>query len=140
MKGRVLGIDDIPNDVQQFIFDFIDSVEQLEVLIFLRTHPQASWTAQQISDEFRSNPASIERRLALLHAACLIEQEKGMLDRFRYHPSPRGTDVTVEKLTSEYKTRRQSLLQLIFSPLKKGRTFANAFVVRKPPPDGDDNG
>jgi hypothetical protein len=35
----------------------------------------------------------------------------------------------LDELAENYKLKRQKIFELIFSPLKRGRQFANAFVV-----------
>ena len=123
--------EDLPKEIRQFVFAVIDSVEQLEVLLFLRKNKESVWTAQAISDQLRSSPPSIESRLSLLISSGLIKPIEGTPISYRYEVVTEEVDQLIQKLSEEYKLRPQKLLTLIFSPLKKGRDFADAFVLAK---------
>lgn len=132
----------MPPDVRQFIFDYIDSVEQLEVLLFLRSRRERAWSVAELSQEFRSSPQSIESRLTLLKENNFIDEAGGQNPAaFRFRSENSELDSLLMKIADEYKRRRQSVLELIFSPLKKGRSFADAFLIRKNPNgNGESNG
>lgn len=125
-----------PSSVSAFIFEYIDSVEQLEVLLLLSGALNRTWTAEELSRELRSNPNSIAQRLQpLCHSGLVvcIDQE------YRYAPKDAALDVVVRELALANKTHRHRVLELIFSPLKKARMFADAFRLGRKE-DGDDNG
>jgi hypothetical protein len=131
---------EIPNSVRQFIFDHIDSVEQLEVLALLFTKSETWWTSQSISNELRSSAPSIQVRLKHLKSGKLIEENPTQPTLYRYRSGDVQQDTLVASLVDEYRKRRQSTLELIFSPLKKGRNFADAFKIKSPDEEGDENG
>src|SRR5687768_16699022 len=62
----------IPEDVRRFLLQCIDSVEQLEVLLLLHGAPAQAWNAEAVAQALYSNPDSIARRLAGLHANGLV--------------------------------------------------------------------
>jgi Mn-dependent DtxR family transcriptional regulator len=121
---------DIPENVRQFIFAYIDSVEQLEVLFLLRAEPGQSYTASQISGQLRSSEASVSGRLASLANAGLIDGDP--VNGFRYAPKNKEIFALVDQLSESYRILRHRVLELIFSPMKRARSFADAFVVSKP--------
>ena len=125
-----------PESVRQLIFDHIDSVELLEVLLFLRLHSGRRCTSDMISAELRSNPQSVSNRLNALADSGLVQREEG---DFIYSSKNESLDNSVALLAELYKVRRHKILELIFSPLKKGRYFAEAFVVMPPKKDSDND-
>ena len=125
---------DIPEKVRHFIFEQIDSAEQLEVLLFLRQNQDKVWTSQEVSNELRSTPISVGSRLESLERLFLLEKsDKG----YKYHPQSDELRATVDQLNEIYKVRRQKIFELIFSPMKKAKHFADAFMVHKPTKKGD---
>ncbi len=133
--------DSFPEEVKQFIFAYIDSVEQLEVLFLLYRDPDDKWTPERMSAELRSSPSSIEGRLKALEAHGLIKRSsEASLDYF-YQGSRPETDLLLSQLQSLYQSRRHKILELIFSPLKRARDFADAFRLSKSNSDeGEGNG
>lgn len=125
---------DLSERVRQFVLRDIDSIEQLEVLLLLRQTSDQFWKIQTISDHLRSTPVSVERRLQSLEKLNLIEKSE---NTFRYRPSTKEKADVIDELSELYKTRRQTIFELIFSPLKKIRNFAEAFVVTNNQDEGD---
>lgn len=116
--------------LQQFIFEFVDSVELIEVLLLMRNNPDKWFSADQISAELRSNPKSITNRLKRLSSIGLLEQENGK-DLFRFKPSSNELKEITNELSNEYLLRRHRIFEIIFSSSKTARQFANAFIVTK---------
>ncbi len=121
---------DISGNLKQFIFEYVDSVELIEVLLFIRSNSDKWFSASQISAELRSNPTSISNRLSRLANIGLIEQDN---DRIRFCPETSELTDTVTELSNEYLLRRHRIFELIFSSSKTARQFADAFIVNKKP-------
>lgn len=122
----------IPEEVKQFIAERIDSVELLEVLLFLRANPEREWRADEVSKEFRSSTVSISKRLADLHARELLFLNEGSPPRYRYNPRTNKLIVAVDRLAEAYVSSRARVIDLIFSkPADKLRHFSDAFKLRK---------
>lgn len=115
---------DISEKVRGFVFEHIDSVEQLEVLLFLRKNSTRLCTTDEITNELRSNLTSVTGRLNVLKSKNLIKEENSL---FQYNNIKEIEDILSE-VAEEYKVRKTLILELIFSPLKKMRNFANSFV------------
>lgn len=121
-----------PESVRQLVFEHIDSVEQLDVLIFMRTHRDRAHDNQAISAELRSNPQSVINRLNSLAEQGflkIVDSESEESPRFQYAPVSPELDDAIAELEDLYRVRPHKVLELIFSPLKKGRQFADAFLV-----------
>ena len=125
--------DPIPNEVARFIHEYIDSVEQLEVLLLLRSSAPTEWTAEAVARDLRTAESSVTARLKTLHAQKLVEASTAEgATAYRYAPGGVGTDRLVGELASEYALRRVAVITLIFSmPNDAVRSFADAFRIRK---------
>lgn len=121
---------DISANLKQFIFEYVDSVELIEVLLFIRSNADKWFSATQISTELRSNPTSITNRLSRLASIGLIEKDN---DQIKFHPESDELKDLVTELANEYLLRRHRIFELIFSSSKTARQFANAFIVNKKP-------
>jgi len=116
--------------LKQFIFEFVDSVELIEVLLLIRNNADRWFSAAQISSELRSHPTSISNRLSRLANIGLPEQDKSQ-DLFRFHPKNEELKMITNELSNEYLLRRHTIFELIFSSSKNARQFADAFIVTK---------
>lgn len=129
--------DGIPQAIKRFIFERVDSVELLEVLLLLRSNENKSWSAQKGSDELRANPTSIAKRLAYLEKLELAELDEKDSQTYRYAPKSPALRELIDQLAEIYRVRRTTVLQMIFSPMKKAIDLAAAFDLTK---GGGDHG
>lgn len=131
----------ISESVRQFIFSHLDSVEQLEALLYLRSEPQKFLSAKEISDYLRANPSSVANRLDRLVEFGLIQKQNGDPPSYRFQVNDKKLAETIDELAEAYKVKRHRIYQLVYSPLTKIRSFADAFIVRNPSKkNGDENG
>src|SRR5918994_2826599 len=49
----------LPEDVHRFLYQNIDSVEQLEVLLYLRQSPERGWSSEDVARALYSHPSSV---------------------------------------------------------------------------------
>jgi hypothetical protein len=128
----------IPKEVKDFVFHLVDSVEQLDILLLLHGNAPHVYTNKDISDVLRSNPGSIDTRTQnLLRQGLLVSSEVG----FRFNSENETVQKIVTQLAEIYKVQRYGVLEIIFSPLKKSRDFADAFKISNPKdPKGGRNG
>lgn len=126
-----MGQNDISHDVRQFIFEHIDSVEQLEILLLLRDRPGDVWTIQAISKQMRSSESSVRQRLMSIQSSGLIKLVGTNPESYSYSPWSSEIDSVVKSLDESYRIRKHSVFELIFSPLKRARKFADAFTIKK---------
>jgi hypothetical protein len=129
----------IPEDIERLIFAHIDSVEQIDVILLLKSQPEKWWTPESISSELRTTPKSIKARLQHSMRLKLFEV-KG--DSYRYNPKDPATNELITQLAECYRVRKHRILELIFSPAKRARNFADAFAFGKNSgsSEGDENG
>lgn len=118
--------------VRQFIHSTINSVEQLEVLLFVMSNQDRSWSAVEVSERTRMAPESVAVKLDDLLEAKLLVREGSELVKFRYAPNSNSLAQEVaESLDKAYRERKDSIIQLIYSrPLENIRVLADAFRLR----------
>jgi DNA-binding Lrp family transcriptional regulator len=118
----------ISEQVRNLLAEHISSVEQLEILLFLREESSSSWTADQINERIRSSLSSVASRLADLEARGFVRRDGA---GFRYDPPP-DRAAAVDELAVAYAERRFTVIELIFAgPADKTAAFARAFRFRK---------
>jgi hypothetical protein len=116
----------IPDDVRRFLVDFVDSAEQLEVLLLLHRSRERGWAATEVASELRTASESVVRRLDSLVSGGLVEGPDAT-DRYQFARGHRD-EALVGRLAEEYKLKRVAVLELIFSRPGPGvRDFAEAF-------------
>jgi len=120
----------LPQDVHQFLYRNVESVEQLEVLILLLEHPDRGWSPDEVARALYSHPASIARRLAMLLGQDLLrEVEPGC---YQYAPRTGELHDTVLRVAEMYRERRVAVVTLIASkPIENVRAFSDAFRIRR---------
>jgi len=129
--------DELPIGVKAFIAEHIHSVEQLEVLLLLRTDPSKEWSAEAVSREIRSNPTSAAHRLSGLYAHGLLEVRQDSEPLYRYSPRTKELEKSVTMLAHAYTLYRVKIVELIYSrPKDRLLTFADAFRLKKESKDG----
>jgi len=134
-----MSANDLSQDVKDFIFQYIDSVEQLEVFLLLSSDPNKIWSSAEISATLRSNSNSVEKRLNQLLVHQLVEVIATPESRYRLNQKNENVQKMILQLSDAYKMHRHNILQMIFSPMKKSRDFAEAFRIgsSKDPKGGD---
>lgn len=128
---------ELPIEVEEFVFNYIDSVEQLEILLFLSSAPDKTWSTGEINQHIKSSESSVAQRLEKLTAQGVVAVAQPEPPRYQYRPATSDLHAAVQSLAVAYKERRLKVLQCIFSkPLSSLRIFADSFKIRKDPKDG----
>ena len=131
----------IPEKIKHFIYKYIDSVELLEILLYLHLHSREWKTAAQIDRELKTQLASITKRLVLLKSYGLVEESSTEPGSFKYFHKSADIVETVALLSEEYKIRQHQIYEIIFSQKTHLKSFADAFVViDNKDKKGDENG
>jgi len=128
----------LPPDVQAFLRDRMESYEQLEILLLLRTRRSDVWTPGAVSSELHLPELVAERALLALRQHGLLSVEV-LPDshRFRYRPESAELEALVEKLAEAYADHRIEVVRLMTASsierlrARAARTFANAFLLGK---------
>jgi hypothetical protein len=122
---------------KQLIADHIVSVEQLEILLLLRAHPDVRYTAQSVSDQIRTSELSASQRLADLASRGFLSVEAGHSPSYQYAPRDERLSKAVDAVAQAYAERPYTVIELIFAkPLDNLQVYAAAFRFRKDDADG----
>lgn len=124
-----MAYNEIPEEVNRFITNHINSIEQLEVLLLLFNNANREWDANEVSRELRISSESAAARFEDLRSRGLLYTNK-KTGKYQYYPQNSDLDRAVNRLDRAYKEHRVTLINLIFSkPIDKIRTFADAFKI-----------
>jgi hypothetical protein len=122
--------EDVPIQVRRFIDENIMSVEELETLLLLCSNPQKEWVPIEVSQELYTSIEAAKTRLADLRGRGLLKEIAEA--RFIYAPSTPQVGALVTELAALYKTRRVTIITLIYSkPSEQIRAFSDAFRIKK---------
>lgn len=122
----------LPQEIQEFIFQNIDSLEQIEVLLLLSGSPERTWTPNEVNIQLRSSAESVQKRLQSLVARGLVAEVDSQTHAHQYRPATPTLAHAVDQLAENYRERRLKVIECIFSkPISSLRIFADAFRIRK---------
>lgn len=121
-------VDDIPDDLRDFIFAHIESIAHLEALLLLKENPEQDWTAEQATQRLYIPVDKAAQTLSsLAEKGFLAAGEQG----YRFSCRPHDLEVMVSRLAQAYREKLILVTNLIHSKPNRIREFANAFRLRK---------
>jgi predicted ArsR family transcriptional regulator len=124
----------LPKDVEQFLAQYIRSIEQLEVLLLLHRRPERDWSASAVSAELRIQEDSAGRRLGRLADQGFLRRAAESPPCYVFAADDRRA-AQVAALGHAYKERRVAVITFIFSrPVDDVLVLADAFKLTKDPP------
>jgi hypothetical protein len=129
---------DLPTELTAFITRHLNSVEELEILLFLRKNEASSWTHAVISEQLHSSAVSARKRLEDLAEQELVKKEiREDVAHYQYAPPTEDLRARVSQLAELYPLYRIRIIQLIISS-SAGRIqqIADAFKLREEDSNG----
>jgi hypothetical protein len=127
--------DDFTADVKQFIDQNIESLAQLETLLLLKGDPERIWDAAEIAKALYIPPDLAEALLADFARRGFAKAMPPPAVRYSYGATDADLNDLIGRVATAYQDRRVAIISLIYSkPLNKVQTFADAFRLRKEPP------
>lgn len=121
-----------PDDVRQFVADYIHSVAELEVLLLLKESGDRLWSAEDVGTALYTSGEMVGTQLGDLSARGLLQTPEGDPLRYQYAPQNKELEQLVARLDEIYQQRRVSVITMIYSkPVDKVRTFADSFRLRR---------
>jgi DNA-binding IclR family transcriptional regulator len=102
----------IPQDLAELIWNSIDRLETLEMLLLLQAEPRRAWTLAELTYELRSSRASVEKTIKQLMTHGLVAADHA---RYRFRPDTPELEAKVVRLAACYRERRVAVIQTIFS-------------------------
>ncbi|WP_236515234.1 hypothetical protein [Sandaracinus amylolyticus] len=104
-------------------------MEQLEILLLLRSWRDRDWSPDEVAKELRTATISAGHRLVDLAARGLLTADQ---NRYRFAPNGDALEVAIADLARVYRERPVTVIEIIFSkPSDVIRTFADAFKLRR---------
>jgi hypothetical protein len=124
---------EISPQLRRFIQTTINSVEELEVLLFMMSNADQAWTPQEVSDRTRLPIGSVQSKLQELLKVRLVAAHGSDNSQFQYAPnSPAIAEEVAATLDLAYRERKDTVIQLIYSrPFDNIRIFADAFRIKE---------
>jgi hypothetical protein len=128
----VMADDGIPPEVRRFLSRYIQSVEQLEVLLLVASKGDKGWTVGEVYNVIRSSESSVRQRLESFAADGLLTVSAGPPTTYAFAPSDGEVRTAIAKTASVYQSLRVRIVEAIFkSDLDPVQGFAEAFRFRK---------
>jgi len=119
----------LPPPLQDFIGQYIDSIETLEILLLLQRAPETAWQPAAVDSHLGMKDGTAGKRLTDLVRKGLVTKTSS--GDFRYMPGDESRNVGVAGLAAAYAGRRVAVVNSIFSEnLTRLRAFADAFKVK----------
>jgi len=117
----------LPEKVQDLILRHIDTVAQLEALLFLRERPTERWDAPSVAKRLYAPAAETAMALAALSNDGFLIREGEL---YGYSPAS-DYHAEVELLAKAYTRQLVPITNLIHSKPRNIKAFSDAFKFRK---------
>lgn len=123
--------DYIPEDVEQFILKYIDSVAQLEALLLLRRDQETLWNVEILAQRLYIGQQETKEILIRLHNDGLIAK-RSKPRSYKFQPGSPELQQMTDRLADIYSRYLIPVTKLIHSkPKSRVREFADAFKLRR---------
>jgi DNA-binding IclR family transcriptional regulator len=124
----------LPADVEQFIADYIRTIEHLEVVLAVAAAPPQGVGCSEVFATVRSSEASVRERLDELTKEGLLMREG---DLFRLAAKNAALTNTIAELGRAYRERSIRVIQTIYSDRRRAmRELSDAFRFRRKDKNG----
>jgi hypothetical protein len=118
--------------LDKFIALEINSLEQLEILLFVSGNPHKWWTAQDVYNVVKSSVQSVTDRLDEMVERGFLRREADTEIRYQFAPADENVWNLTSELRNAYKEKSVKVVQAIYSkPPDAVQEFAKAFRLRK---------
>jgi hypothetical protein len=125
---------DLPEAVRAAVGRWVDTLDALEVLLFLQRGRDRSWTATQICAALGIAEKAAGRELGKLVGRGLAT---ATADAYRFAPSVADAEEGVALIAAAYRERRIELINHVASDaLRRIRDLADAFRIGKGKKEG----
>lgn len=123
--------EDLSENLLRFLDDYVDSVEQVRVLLLLHSSPQKTWEVAELTKILDSADPSITKRLDDLYARRVLRKPAGPALGHQYVPFSDEIDNCIKELATQNRLKPYSVIEAIYSrPQKSLKAFADAFKLR----------
>ena len=125
----------IPPDVRGFLRRYIQTVEQLDILLTLRSQKEREWTVPDVYARVRTSEQSVAMRLAIFAEQGLLKVGGAIPVTYLY-AAEGELDRLIAAAGDALQTRRVKVLEIIFGTetdagdADPAKSFADAFRFR----------
>jgi hypothetical protein len=117
-------------DLLEFVQSSFRSIWSLELLIYLRGHPERAWSQEELVRELRGSLPVVEQGTAMLQAAGLVAAHAD--GGVRYAPASPDLDRLAADAERAYREKPSEVRRAILAaPSDKLQSLADAFRIRK---------
>jgi hypothetical protein len=122
----------IPDDVQAFLLQHIDSIAQLEALLLLRADSGRAWSVETIAKRLYITPQEAAAVLERLAADNFFTTPPDLPGSYQYQPASGELADMVDRVAALYAQYLIPITKLIHAkPRTRVQEFADAFKLRK---------
>ena len=123
----------LSSETREFLNRNIEQVEDLEILLLLRSQPKHEWSAGEVGQQIGVDPISVGNRLMRLYLDGFLDHPDGAGRLFQYRH--RSKSKLAEKCLAELadifaKSRMEFVNYLVTRQRGQFTQFADAFRVR----------
>jgi hypothetical protein len=102
---------ELPADVEAFLGECIESFEQLEVLLWLRSRQHQAWAPRSVAALLPASELVVEEAVQFLSGQGLLIVEPGLYpERFRFNPE---RSELVARVAESYREHRLEIMRLM---------------------------
>jgi hypothetical protein len=134
---------DVPDDVERFLFEELETYEELEALLHLFARPAQSRTVEEIAAALGAPEDASRDALDCLRRRNLVTVEgSGSELRFAFRGAGAERDLTIGALARLYAEKRLAVMRRMNANAierlrtKAIRTFSDAFLLKRKRDDG----
>src|SRR5687768_9784920 len=125
-------MEDIPEELKQFIFASFESMDQLRILLLLQASPERDWSILAMSTNLYLRPELAQKGLDTLQRKGFVVVHDQSDPHYRYQPASTALEQMVQAVVMLDQTRPVTLIKLIYArPQDPLQSFADAFKLRK---------
>lgn len=122
----------IPQEVQRFLVDHIDSIAELEALLFLREHRNQSWSCSSVAERIYLNEEVTGSLLVKLTSKSLITADGAPPATFRYGSHGHETARLIDQLAEVYAKYLVPVTNLVHKKSRRNiEGIADAFNFKR---------
>ena len=124
--------DRIPEEVQRFLVDHIDSIAELEAVLILREHRDQSWPCSLVADRIYASEEITAGLLVMLAKRGFLTADEMTPTSFRYAPRSQEIARLLDQLAEVYAKYLVLVTDLVHKKSRRNiQGIAEAFKFRK---------
>jgi hypothetical protein len=124
----------IPEKLKRFLADYIDSIAELEIMLFLRQYPNRSWSCRLVAEWIYLSEEDTASLLAKLMKKGLITADEMSPASFQYKPHNQEVAQLLDQLAEMYGKYLVPITNLVHKKsIRNIEGLSEAFKFKKEP-------